>query len=371
MLRAAPRSAPAAGLPPASAPATAPATSPSPAPRRGRASRNPRPRRRGCRASRDHRRGASRDRARRRGVSPARRHPPRLGLLADISSLDGHLIQGPDNNSTWSVLDRLTSYDDQLKPQPMLAESFEVTPYPDPSHVQAPPGRAVAHRSRLHQRRRQVELRAHQGHVAGRGDLEQLRQLVLASTRPTNTPSVLTSDKPRPSMFDMFEYFNMLDPTTMHRPECQDHAGRHRSRSNSSNGSRTTTSRSPGIRIIGCRASPTSTACRSRLRSDPSAAVKQLEGGGLDFLVGPPLQDFTLLEGQHQGTRRGASVPGTFDPSSSTTTQAPFDNKVVRQAMNYALDRKRFADTVLQGTVTPKALPWPQSSPAVRRRQGQ
>src|SRR5258708_5216017 len=55
---------------------------------------------------------------------------------------------------------------------------------------------------------------------------------------------------------------------------------------------------------------------------------------------------------------------GTFYLIQLNLTQPPFDNKVARQAMNYALDRKRIADTVLQGTVPPKALPWPQSSPA-------
>jgi len=56
--------------------------------------------------------------------------------------------------------------------------------------------------------------------------------------------------------------------------------------------------------------------------------------------------------------------PGTFYLIQLNVTMPPFDIKTLRQAMNYALDRKRIADTVLQGTVTPKALPWPPSSPA-------
>src|SRR2546429_8145709 len=44
---------------------------------------------------------------------------------------------------------------------------------------------------------------------------------------------------------------------------------------------------------------------------------------------------------------------------------APTDNKLLRQAINYAIDRKRFTDTVMKGfTGEPRALPWAKSSPA-------
>src|ERR1051326_1238261 len=45
-------------------------------------------------------------------------------------------------------------------------------------------------------------------------------------------------------------------------------------------------------------------------------------------------------------------------------TFKPLDDKRVRQALNYALDRKRIADTVLLGLVGPQDLPWPANSPA-------
>ena len=42
----------------------------------------------------------------------------------------------------------------------------------------------------------------------------------------------------------------------------------------------------------------------------------------------------------------------------------PLEDKRVRQALNWALDRKRFSDTFLYGTGVPQSLPWPTSSPA-------
>ncbi|HEY2596626.1 MAG TPA: ABC transporter substrate-binding protein, partial [Chloroflexota bacterium] len=45
-------------------------------------------------------------------------------------------------------------------------------------------------------------------------------------------------------------------------------------------------------------------------------------------------------------------------------TMPPFDNKLLRQALNYAIDRKRYADTIAGGLVQSNPLPWPSYSPA-------
>ena len=42
----------------------------------------------------------------------------------------------------------------------------------------------------------------------------------------------------------------------------------------------------------------------------------------------------------------------------------PLEDKRVRQALNWALDRKRFSDTFLYGTGVAQSLPWPTNSPA-------
>ena len=44
------------------------------------------------------------------------------------------------------------------------------------------------------------------------------------------------------------------------------------------------------------------------------------------------------------------------------TTVPPLDNKKVRQALNYALDRSRFTDTVFKNIVRPLSLPWDPNS---------
>ena len=49
-------------------------------------------------------------------------------IQADLSSIDGHVRTPGVMDSLWLAFDRLTQYDGQLQPQPMLAESWDLTP---------------------------------------------------------------------------------------------------------------------------------------------------------------------------------------------------------------------------------------------------
>ena len=42
----------------------------------------------------------------------------RLGMVGDVSTLDGHNTTPNQFDTTWSVFDRLISYDTKLQPQP-------------------------------------------------------------------------------------------------------------------------------------------------------------------------------------------------------------------------------------------------------------
>ncbi|MBV9582061.1 MAG: hypothetical protein JO057_26055, partial [Chloroflexi bacterium] len=52
----------------------------------------------------------------------------RMGMVGDLTTLAGQLIIPGALDTLWQIYDRLTTYDDKLQPQPMLAESWEVTP---------------------------------------------------------------------------------------------------------------------------------------------------------------------------------------------------------------------------------------------------
>ena len=52
------------------------------------------------------------------------------------------------------------------------------------------------------------------------------------------------------------------------------------------------------------------------------------------------------------------------------TTYSPLDNKLLRQAMNYAIDRKRYVESTIQGEDVPMSTPWRPNSPAYEAEQG-
>jgi peptide/nickel transport system substrate-binding protein len=56
--------------------------------------------------------------------------------------------------------------------------------------------------------------------------------------------------------------------------------------------------------------------------------------------------------------------PAAFAMMQPNSTLAPMDNKLVRQALNWAIDRQRMADAVQLGRVKIQDLPWPPASPA-------
>jgi peptide/nickel transport system substrate-binding protein len=97
---------------------------------------------------------------------------------------------------------------------------------------------------------------------------------------------------------------------------------------------------------------------------DAQTMTAQLEAGALDLVVSPTSRDAVRLQSDSRYqvfiNRQTAAV----STLAANTTKAPTDNKLVRQALNYALNRKRFAETVLLGIADPRSLPWRSTSPA-------
>jgi peptide/nickel transport system substrate-binding protein len=95
---------------------------------------------------------------------------------------------------------------------------------------------------------------------------------------------------------------------------------------------------------------------------DLSALAISLESGTLDVAWRLSYQDFVRLRntGKYQ-TLPGANAAIYYDLTLNTTVPA-FKDKRVRQAVNWALDRKRFVDVVLRGVVEPTSIPYPRTS---------
>jgi peptide/nickel transport system substrate-binding protein len=100
------------------------------------------------------------------------------------------------------------------------------------------------------------------------------------------------------------------------------------------------------------------------VRSDAQAMATDLESGVANLVYNLTLQDFLRLKGDANYQAQFLTPAAGMYQIQPNVTFKPLDDKRVRQALNYAIDRKRIADTVLLGLVGPQDLPWPASSPA-------
>ena len=69
----------------------------------------------------------------------------RFAATADVPNLDGHQRSAALQDTVWTAYDRLIRYDESGKPQPMLAESWDLTPDYQADQVQPAPGCPVPH----------------------------------------------------------------------------------------------------------------------------------------------------------------------------------------------------------------------------------
>jgi peptide/nickel transport system substrate-binding protein len=282
----------------------------------------------------------------------------------DLPKLDGHLIYANGINISWVPYDRLTQYDDKLVAQPMLAESFDLSS--DASQIRFTLRKGV----QFHTGREFTSDDVRWNLLRVRDPKLGVAQLATQSAWFTSidTPDkysvVLKTDQPRPFMFDFFEYFNILDSETKQGPDAdvkvvgtgpfvwQEYR----------QGDGALLVKNPNYWRSGY---PYLDQLDIRFRTDQQSAVVAFESGEFDMLA-PPVRDAVRL-GQNQAQYRLGTNPlnGGHYLLAVNTTMPPGDSKPVRQALSYALDRKRIAEQVLLGAgAQPHSLPWPSESPA-------
>jgi peptide/nickel transport system substrate-binding protein len=98
---------------------------------------------------------------------------------------------------------------------------------------------------------------------------------------------------------------------------------------------------------------------------DGQAMIASLEAGASDFVNYPLASEAIRLSTDPKYSMQAIYDVGSHYAIWMNVAVPPLDNKVVRQALNYAIDRQRFIDTALGGLVGPPMnLPWPTYSPA-------
>ena len=96
---------------------------------------------------------------------------------------------------------------------------------------------------------------------------------------------------------------------------------------------------------------------------DSATMIANLEGGTLDLIAAPPASEFERLEAA-EGIKVVKGFPGglVWDMSLNVGRE-PFDNKLVRQALQHALDRQRIVDIVFFNISDPWLQPQSDKSP--------
>jgi peptide/nickel transport system substrate-binding protein len=152
---------------------------------------------------------------------PKRGGTLRIGRSNEPSNLDGSLISPYGVNSTWMALDRLMAYDDNLQPQPRLAESWELRS--DSTQIKL----NLRHGVTFHGGRDFTSDDVKYSLLRVRDPKIGAAQLLAFSSWFTDiqTPDkytiVLKTDVPRAGIFDAFEYLYIVDQPTVEGPDAK------------------------------------------------------------------------------------------------------------------------------------------------------
>lgn len=95
---------------------------------------------------------------------------------------------------------------------------------------------------------------------------------------------------------------------------------------------------------------------------DAQSRMVNLLAGSIDGLWEVPMADISLLE-QTEGIIVGKSAPGFgFYAFIMNINEPPFDNQLVRQAMNYAIDREKINQLAFHGEGITSVIPYTDAS---------
>jgi ABC-type transport system substrate-binding protein/benzoyl-CoA reductase/2-hydroxyglutaryl-CoA dehydratase subunit BcrC/BadD/HgdB len=173
---------------------------------------------------------------------------------------------------------------------------------------------------------------------------------------PDKYTVIFKSDQPRPFAWEFFHNFNMLDPETGQGPDAATKAvgtGPF-AMADWAQGDHFTLKKNQNYWMSG---RPYLDGINFTVFKDAQAPVVQFEAGALDGLLYPPLRDGVRL-GQDQSFQL---LTNKYAGSFFTTLNVnypPLDDKRVRQALNYAINRERWAKSEMLGQSDAVDLPW-------------
>lgn len=290
----------------------------------------------------------------------------RIGRSDEIVTTDGMFFQSNTLGTTYgTVYERLIDYDDQLTPHPMLAESWQFSP--DATQLQFNLRKGVKWHDGRDFTSADVKWslqRIADPKVAG-GQWLRFNTWFAAIDTPDDHTVVLHLDAPRPTALDLFDQLNMVSQTALTSPNASTTA--------TGTGPFTLAEWRQGESLTFNKFTsywqtgrPLLDTVEIDVTHDATALVVRLEAGAVDAISDPPLNDLVRLKNDPKYTVV-LTRPGYYSLGVNTTPPGAtplLNDKRVRQALNLAIDRQHFGQTVLLGLSEPWNLPWPLYSEA-------
>jgi peptide/nickel transport system substrate-binding protein len=288
------------------------------------------------------------------GATPAPTNGGTLhfGSNADVNRLDPHFRLG---DIYYTVYDRLTQYDVNHQVQPMLAQSWDVAP--DWTSITFHLRQGVMFHNGAELDSNAVKFNSERARDLPNTQLDEAKWWTSIET-PDKYTVTFKSDKPRPLAFDFFEFLNIAEPTAANDPTKAVGTGPFKFVEWKQGDSLTLTKNTNYWQS----GKPYLDGIVMSVIVDPQAMTTQLEAGALD-VAQIPVTDFVRLKDDPKYQPYLFSA-GNFSCFGINCQQPPWDKKEARQALLYAIDRVRWANTLQKGLETASTLPWPKTSPA-------
>jgi peptide/nickel transport system substrate-binding protein len=289
----------------------------------------------------------------------------RWGQVGDLATLDAVLWSPVSNNTIGQVNEMLIDYDDDLTIMPRLAESWDQST--DNRQIKLNLRKGVTYHNGREFTSDDVEFSL----LRARDPKNPYAAVVAPGSawwnsweKPDKNTIILKSDEPRPGVFDFLQYLRILDKDTMEGPDAA-------TKMNGTGafkfvewvpGDHFTLTKNPNYWESG---RPYLDGVEVKIFRDAQAMVAALESNVLDVADLVPIPDADRLRGDNRFKMYVTHDIGQFFNVQIQSGLPPTNNKILRQAISYALDRKRITDTVMKGfTGEPRTLPWAKSSPA-------
>ncbi len=294
----------------------------------------------------------------------------RIGTINDAMPNAPHRTVAGNMSWQGSVYDTLTRYNDKMQPQPELAESWAWSNEGKTLTMKIRKG--VKFHNGRELTAEDVELNFKDlADPKAASQMKPTMDNIASFERPDSHTLVINLKAPAVNFFDTTERMTIVDSKAL----ADIMAGKSTPVGTGpfvwkqwTTGSKLVLERNPNYWRAGF---PYLDGIEISVLPDANAMALNLEAGATDLIITPELADVVRMQkdSKYRVIQPKAQSPLMYVGVNTLTK--PLDDKRVRQALNYAMPRQRFVDTIMLGLSTPMSIYWPPTSPAFDAKQNQ